>query len=155
MSGAAFQETSRVMQTASPALNRVETARRYVERLRTLPPQTFACLHGKFLSCYEIYCDIYPDDKVSEMTILKCPSYYLMHHARRLGVNVRGVTSERVEHGEYSAAERRNPANSFVLIPRPVPKGKKRLPAYCRQPEDEVYYTKGEDTSLTTYHEHI
>jgi hypothetical protein len=112
-------------------------------------------MHNKWLSCYEIYTDIPATQKVSQITIMKCPAYFLMQHARRLGINVLGLTSERVEHKQFLAAERRNPNNQFVLVNVPPKQAKKHVPVYWRLPQDEVYYQPGEATSLTEFHEHI
>jgi hypothetical protein len=155
MSGAALAETRRVMGPYKQHLNRRKTIAKYYERLRTLPRQVFASLHGVFLTSYDLHSTIWPEDQLSDILVLDCPAVTLMRYARSIGIDVKGITSERRGGGQHLEATRSNPDHKFVFVGKTQASGKRKLPVFCMQPEDQVFYAEHEQTSVDVFHEHI
>ena len=155
MSGAALAETRRVMGPHKQHLNRRKTNAKYLARLQTLPREAFASLHGVFLTSYDLHSTIWPEEQLSDILVLDCPAVTLMRYVRSIGIDVKGITSERRGKGHHLEATRSNPNHAFVFVGRTQASGKRKLPVFCMQPEDQVFYSEHEKTSVDVFHEHI
>ena len=79
-------------------LDRDATLARYGERLRTIPLETFQPLAGAWISTFEIYSTA---EEVGEGDALDCFGAVLLRYARSLGIDVKGITSERKSKDRY------------------------------------------------------
>ena len=90
-------------------LDHIKTLQKYENRIRpiilkTLTDSDRKRLSGAFLSSYEGYCTITEN---LENFHRKCNSaVVLMRVLRSIGIPILGVTSERMQHGPYIAADR-------------------------------------------------
>ena len=127
-----------------PRLNRRATNAKYIRRMATKPRRFFAPLEGKFLSCYEVgWTTVTPDTIMDGVLELDCPAIHLMRFLQQKhGIRVLGVVSEHTSDGVYHCAEREGHEAVFVG-PRS---------AWGKREQDNVYYKKGDDTSLDTFH---
>ena len=164
MSGLANAETRREMGAVVPRLNRLATNEAYLKRLRKLPRAAFNSLEGAYLTSMRLRSTVLPTTTVSNLLMLECPVFQLFKYALSIGVDVRGVTSERSSKGVYLTPERRSDHNTFCFVeglPPTAPTAsttrRRRLAMYpfALHPDDEVWYRPGEQTSLDTFHHHV
>ncbi len=88
---------------------------KYTERLKTMGANLFNDLSGSLLGTFEIYSTHFD---IPEGDRMDCFAAALMREARKRGVNIIGVTSERKRLGEYICydfGEGRNRSNTHVV----------------------------------------
>ena len=74
------------------------TRERYAARIAALPRETFTPLSGAWLSTFEVYSTA---TEVDEGSPLDCFGAVVLRHARSMGIDVKGITSERKSKGQY------------------------------------------------------
>lgn len=90
-------------------LNKTATLRAYELRMRSLPLEALKELENKFISSYDLY-DTFNKDEIAEQIELRRDkdidnsAFRLAHVCRERGVELVGVTSERIRNGKPLAA---------------------------------------------------
>ncbi len=86
---------------------------KYIERIRTIPPQELSIFNNKWITTYNIFSTILArtHSSISVFIYNNLYEYHLLTYLLSLNISVNGITSERKKGGQFICRERANASN--------------------------------------------